>query len=296
MVGSPFQFLNFIEFKNLNLKNKKIFKNELVFIKCNSRQEARYILDINKKINSNKNEILNLNENIPNFLLLFILKIKKLLFYFDVIIIGDFNNYIFKQFYKLSKHRIILDDGTNMFNFKKNFNLDYKNLKIFSIFERNFFNHKNFEKNELRFLKSKLSNKNKKNLIYILGSPAVEKKIITRNNYIEILKRIKKKHKSEKIIYIPHPKEHNNQLKNYKLFNILNIHQPIELYLTLNDYYPKKIIGFNSTAFFSLRKLFNKKIKFVNYSFQFPLKEKTFFENLSKYLINKLEIQNIKIC
>ena len=121
IVGSPFQFLNFIEFKNLNLKNKKIFKNELVFIKCNSRQEVRYILDINKKINSNKNEILNLNESIPNFLLLFVLKIKKLIFYFDVIIIGDFNNYIFKQFYKLSKHRIILDDGTNMFNFKKKF-------------------------------------------------------------------------------------------------------------------------------------------------------------------------------
>ena len=75
----------------------------------------------------------------------------------------------------------------------------------------------------------------------------------------------------------------------------MNIHQPIELYLTLNDYYPKKIIGFNSTAFFSLRKLFKKKIKFVNYSFQFPLKEKIFFENLSKYLINKLEIQNINI-
>ena len=101
------------------------------------------------------------------------------------------------------------------------------------------------------------------------------------------------KYKNYKIYYFPHPKEQKQNIKKFFFLNILNPKTTIELYLIEKKLKPTLIIGFNSTAFFSLKKIFGQKLKLINYNFlRYPKNQKKLFNIISLNLKNKLKVEN----
>lgn len=179
---------------------------------------------------------------------------------FELVITGNANSYLDREFISLSDKTIILDDGTNIFDnvFQK---LKFSNCVVFSVFEPFYFKKYNYLANKYFFLK-----KNLKNLsgyskdIYFIGSPVVEIFKLRQSAYIDLLRKtiLDLKLKS-KIIYVPHPKENPLYLKKYfKGIQILNIDCPIELHLLNKNKFPHRVISFRSTALIILKKISNK--------------------------------------
>ena len=291
LVTSPLQFINLLEYKYLNKHNYEKFKSKKIFLSYPTEKEISIVKSINKKINKNSNEVIIFKNNINLTILLLIIKIRVYISKLNLLILGDYNNYLFQQFYKISKKIILLDDGTNAFNFNKIFKMDKKNLQIFTIFNKNLFHHKNIIINELTYLKSKLNLVKKKKYLYILGSAGIEKNLIKLNKYLNIIKFIQKKHKDYKIIYIPHPKELRSNINKYSFIKVIRPNSTIEIYLINSKFKPSLIIGFNSTSFFTIKKIFGKKIKLVNYNFtSYPKKYSIFFNRINVNIKKKLKI------
>ena len=293
IVSSPMQLINLIEYKNLNQNNFENFKNKKFFLSYANSNEINMMKSINKSINYNENEIVEFKSNIHISIVLFLIKIRAVTSRINFLIIGDYNNYLFNQFYKISKSVVILDDGTNIFNFDKFFKLDKAKSKVFSMFEKKQFNNIEYIENKYQYLKSKLKKLNNNRSLYILGSAGIEKKFIHPIKYTKILKNIKMKYKNHKIYYFPHPKEKKKNIKKFPFLHILNPGTTIELYLIKKKFKPSLIIGFNSTAFFSLNKIFAKKINLINYNFLgYPKNKKKFFNKISLNLKKKLKVKN----
>ena len=186
---------------------------------------------------------------------------------FELVISGNANSYLDREFINLSDKSIILDDGTNIFEniFQ---NLSFKNCRVFSAFEPHYFKKYDYQTNKYSFLKKKLKNLSGfSNEVYFLGIPFVEIYHLKKNYYINLLKKIIPNLKSKKkIIYVPHPKENPLYLKKYfKDLKILNIDCPIELYLLNKKKFPKMVVSFGSTALIVLNKISNK-FKLLNLS------------------------------
>ena len=127
---------------------------------------------------------------------------------------------------------------------------------------------------------------------------------LSQEQCITLLKLIAYKFKKLKIYYYPHPLEQYNYYKKYKFLNVINSKLTLELFLINNTFLPKKIIGFNSICFKTLKMLFGNKINLKNYQFR-PSKvsllcNKNYIENIKKnkkvqlYMKEKLNI-NTKI-
>ncbi len=164
LVNSPLQFINLIEYKHLNKINYKKFKNKKIFLSYPKEKEIKIIDNINKKINKETNELIIFKKNINIIILLVIIKLRMHISKLDLVILGDYNNYLFQQFYKISKKIVLLDDGTNAFNFNKLFKMNKKDLRIFTIFDKNLFYHNNIIVNKLNYLKSKINSVKKKKI------------------------------------------------------------------------------------------------------------------------------------
>ena len=231
IVNSPMQLINLIEYKNLNQNNLKNFKNKKFFFGYANNNEINMMKSINKSINYNENEIVELKNNIHIAIVLFLIKIRAVTSRLNFLIIGDYNNYLFNQFYKISKSVVILDDGTNIFNFIKFFKLNKAKSKVFSMFEKKQFNNIEHIENKYQYLKTKLKKLKNNRSLYILGSAGIEKKIIHPIKYRNILKNIKMKYKNHKIYYFPHPKEKKKNIQKFSFLHILNPGTTIELYL-----------------------------------------------------------------
>tara|TARA_Y100001958_G_C21245489_1_gene575192 strand:+ start:4241 stop:5191 length:951 start_codon:yes stop_codon:yes gene_type:complete len=294
IVSSPMQLINLIEYKNLNQRNFNNFKNKRFFFGyATNNSEIDMMKFINKSINYDENEIVVLKNNIHRAIVLLLIKIRAITSRLNLLIIGDYNSYLFNQFYKISEKIIILDDGTNIFNFNRFFKLDKGKSEIFTMFEKKQFKNIEYLENKYRYLKSKLKKLKVNKSIFILGSAGIEKKFIHPQKYIKILKNIKMKYKNYKIYYFPHPKEQKQNIKKFSFLNILNPKTTIELYLIEKKLKPSLIIGFNSTAFFSLKKIFGQKLKLINYNFlRYPKNQKRLFSIISLNLKNKLKVKN----
>lgn len=293
LVTSPLQFINLLEYKYLNKINYKKFKNKKIFLSYPKEKEIKIINYINKKINKDTNEIIIFKNNINIVVLLIIIKLRMRISKLNLLILGDYNNYLFQQFYKISKKIVLLDDGTNAFNFNKLFKMSKKNLQIFTIFNKNLFNHNNIIENKLNYLKSKLNLVKKKKYLYILGGAGIEKKFISINNYLNVLKFIKKKYKKYKIIYVPHPKEISLNINKYSFLEVIKPNSTVEINLIYKKFKPSLIIGFNSSSFFTIKKIFGKKIKLINYNFtNYPKKYSNFFNKININIKKELKISS----
>ena len=291
LVNSPLQFINLLEYKYLNKHNFEKLKHKTIFLSFPKKNEIKIIKSINKKINNNANKLLIFKDNTNIVILLLLIKIRMRFSKLNLLVLGDYNNYLFQQFYKISKKIILLDDGTNAFNFYRLFKMEKKNLQIFTIFDRDLFNHNNIIINKLTYLKSKINSIKKKKYLYILGGAGVEKKFIKPNKYLDIIKSIQKKYKKYKIIYFPHPKELNSNLIKYSFVKVIKPNTTIEMYLINSKFKPSLIIGFNSTSFFTIKRVFGEKIKLINYNFtSYPKKHSDFFDKINIAIKKELRI------
>ena len=294
IVESPFQYLNLIEFFYQKKKYKKKFSSQTITVNMSNKcknEEKIFSDTLNYTKSSNtflKNNFFFLRSvNRLFFLLVFIVR-KHLGFKYDICIIGNYQSNFQKNIYQFSKNRIIIDDGTNTLEFKENFKLNRKDMLFFSCFPKRFINA-TYLKNNYSFLKKKNRKKKKikKNLL-ILGNGFTEKKIISKNSYLEFLKKIKKKYAGYKIDYYPHSIEKKENFENYFDFNIIENREPIETYLVNQKKAPEIILSSYSTALFTLS-MFLKKIDLVNYVY---LNKKVFIGD--SYHKLKMKFKKIK--
>lgn len=161
LINSPLQFLNFIEFTNLEEEKLKV-ESKYIFLGYLSDKRINIINNINEKIYFSNYSIVTFKNNINVYILHLLIKFRKyFLNKFENVIFGDFNYYLFKEFYKISKNKLMLDDGNNSLLFNKRFNLSKKKLRIFSIFKKEIFQGVHTIENNFFFLK-KFINKKKK--------------------------------------------------------------------------------------------------------------------------------------
>lgn len=181
----------------------------------------------------------------------------------------------------------LLDDGTasiviqekllnNEFNMKDIFKLlrylpfglsikKTKKINFFTIFALKKTDNIGIIQNEMKNLKFNYDIEHFKNSqhIHILGQPFIESKILSQETYIKyFISSVKKYYyNNEMIEYFPHRAENIDNavtnLKNkFENFSIIQNSIPLEKYFLENKIYPSIIIGFTSTALFTLKILF----------------------------------------
>lgn len=147
--------------------------------------------------------------------------------------------------------RYELDDGT--------FSLDLirkgKTKRLLSFFHsENFNSAHNFETlSKLVYKKDQIISESK----FILGQKLSEIGFITEENYLKIIKAIVEK-RDNTITYIAHRGEQEEKLKKIqKICQVQVPELPIELHLLSNNFVPSEVIGFFSTALFTLPRIYN---------------------------------------
>ena len=206
---------------------------------------------------------------------------------FSKIIIGDYLNPTHKLLasYYNNNELIYLDDGNSsieIFKYKSklakrrsinNFlKINISNILLhsrkkhtfFSVFptKNDFFINKT---NKLNFLKNKINIVDNRNDIYILGSNIYLMNYITGDKYIEYLKKticsLNKNNTNSKIYYCPHRGENIKDIEKIceKLkLNIFQTQKTIEIDIVEKGIIPKIIVGFGSTALYTLKILFDE--------------------------------------
>jgi hypothetical protein len=262
LINSPLQYINLVEYLN---KNKFAKKYPLIvgYSNVSSVQQIKLLnLDYFKY-----EKIFYLKDVLDAKIFHIILSLKKFIFGFDNCVIGDFNYYLFKEFYKYSKKNTILDDGTSTFEIiRKKFK---KKTIFFSFFEYLKNNNLIFVRNNFNFLKSKIQKlRFDSKIIYIVGSASVERKILTKSIFSKIINLILAKNNDKIIYYVPHRLETDlSVVKNFKRIKIKKFNLPLEVALIREEKIPKKIISFYSTCLFTLNKIYGSKIKYYNFSY-----------------------------
>lgn len=151
---------------------------------------------------------------------------------------------------------------------KKVFNLTIEHpeypIKFFTVYNgssnenTNVINH-GYERNRANLLKSfEMIDKSA-----FIASILVEFKIVTRPNYVALLKNIKSQYGD--YIYFAHPKEKDEDLLHYKMevgIKIKRLEIPIEMYFLNNSQVFKNLITFQSSAIINLSKIFSQNINY----------------------------------
>lgn len=292
LIGSPFQLVCFNEYIS---KHKIEFQLYLFY---NTKKEKEQLVNLCKLFNLNYTLI----REVKVLQYFKIFRLAKRNSKSNIVLIGNLFSDVFLFFINSINFNsiILVDDGINSFEVQ---NLLSSNKKItpqssfkktfFDLFKINtnypdkfeFFTVFNLPTNE-KILYSKnsfdtlisLQSKDKsiQDCIFIIGQPLVEKKFISKDNYMKCLKLIYKSFPNHKIKYIPSRKEKSSLLKNISNtfnFEIYSAPYNIEIGYLLNKK-PKKIIGFTSSALYTLT-LLNEELK---------LNTKVQSYNISKYL------------
>ena len=139
-----------------------------------------------------------------------------------------------------------------------------------------FYDLPNYEKDEyvqnnftwLHSLKND-SKKKGNNKVYLIGTAVVDSKILLFEDYFTTLKRISEFYKDKEIVYVPHKREDNKELKILEKelsFKIRRNKFNIELDFLLNNEYPTHITGTISTALITLKDIYKESvIDFFNF-------------------------------
>ncbi len=291
LINSPLQLINFIEYKK-----KKFIKSSFPILVGYAVDESINQIPLinNKYLRSN--EIFFLKKLFSVKVFHIILYIRKKLSKFKFCIIGDFNYYLFKEFYKYSNENVILDDGTGTLSFKKF--PSFNNTTLFTIFKKLKLKKKirilSNDYDQLKLLKIKKQKINKKKL-YIIGSASIERDFIQLKEFNLIINSILNKFKDRKIYYIPHRYENGfKNLKNYKNINLIKLKIPIELVLIKKKEIPYVIIGFYSTALFNLNKIYKNNVKIYNIKHKIDFLKDNEIKLRFKKIIEQLNFHKIK--
>ncbi len=201
----------------------------------------------------------------------------------DRIFVGDYYSDSFRLFItffiKNEVNIILLDDGsatillykyglshiklksTNVIIKRKLINFlmlfhTKKNILFFSVFTPP--NNYNilFKKNSLTFLRN---NKYNDKMSFIIGSKMSETGKLSENEYFNYLNKIKARFPNETFFYCPHRKESTEKLNKIKVlfnFEIFNTEYTLEYDIYKKNIMPKIIVGFGSTAVYTLKIIF----------------------------------------
>ena len=267
LINSPLQFINLIELLN---KSSRLSKKTPTLIGYASSNTLKQIKALNKIYLNSKNiyflgEIL----SVKSFHIL--LWIRKKIINFEQCVVGDYNYYLFKEFYKHSKKIILIDDGLSTLTLIKNFNFK-KKINVFTVYKNiESKEHIHILENNFQLLRSKKNNfRLSKNKVYIIGSASVERDSIEIKEFYRIIRSILSKNKNKEVYYVPHRLELlHNKLKIFKKLKIKKLNLPIEVALIRGKILPKKIIGFHTSALFNLQIIFKNKIILQNIDYNF---------------------------
>ena len=226
-----------------------------------------------------------------------------------------------------SSTKLISDDGMALFILSKNrknnlqkminntFKLKLKKIlyKVYEPISLTFFTTNNIEvlsqdnilHNDLYYLKKRFLKTKVTDSLLFLGSPFVDKEMMTKEKYIELLTIIFKRYKNDKIIYYPHRAESISLLnlidKRFKNVEVYKSTGPVEFYFLLKGI-PKKVISFYSGAIPNLLKLFKNNIEIdaIKIPIGFFIFDKMFhnanmvYDEYASFKIEKLQIINIE--
>ena len=316
IVSSPLQLLNFNEFLN----EHKINNYYLIVMVHNDNEYERinYLLDY---YNILSYRIIRAKFLLQYFTLFKIIKnfkrIKKL-------VIGNFfsDPHLFIVNKLAYEDLIVLDDGMNTSLIPKHIETKERILKsshfrnlIFSLLNIDvsypdkinlftFFKNIRSDKihilnNNLESVREKIKNMQIKNQVYIIGQPFVELGMLGRQEYFENLKKLKLKYND--LVYIPSRKESKlkiDEIKNKLGYKITYPKINIEMYFIINNFLPKKVYSFTSTALIILRILFSNhplitinSIFIRNFTGRFkPSVTDKYYRTLKDYKINVVEL------
>lgn len=176
------------------------------------------------------------------------------------------------SFYKICIHAVnpdeivYVDDGTHTIEASKDYEnflyRKYKN-KFFTIFKESFIDNEHLIQNDLMFAKSLLKLSKKQNNI-IAKNIWVGNKLVpdylTRSRYINCMKDSGVDHKGSDWTYFASRAESEEDIKDIKEtfpeIKILKPDKSLEIYLIENDVQIRKLRGFMSTCFFTIKILF----------------------------------------
>tara|TARA_B110000027_G_C16112095_1_gene298227 strand:+ start:1787 stop:2752 length:966 start_codon:yes stop_codon:yes gene_type:complete len=272
-ISSPFQLLCLKEF----IEEKKIKTITINFIQVNKSEEnvkqinltAKFLgLEIIKNFYIKKFKL-----NYINYLLMFFLK------KVNFLVVGShFNShFVFLSRIIRFKNLFILDDGIATIMIGENqkkliarsftYNLYPKNRIYFTLFKSN--NLKNYIINNFTYTKNLIYKKKYKNVVIILGGPLAEGNFVSHKEYESFILNIKNKFSNKTLHYLPHRLENINKLSKLNL-EIDQSNFGFEIYLALNEFLPKIIIGFYSTALITTKILLknDKNVRIFNYEIE----------------------------
>ena len=265
-INNSLQYLCLNELLNLNLNSKDL----TYFVGYPNTEDLTQLKNTIKIFKTNKINLIFLKDIFHIKVIHLILKIK---FFFlnkyDLVILGDYKYYLFREFRKLSKKVIYLDDGVSTLDYNywsKYYKIQNYNSKFFT-----FFNLKikiPTIKNNFRLLKTFSKKKKIDNSVTILGEALYEKKLVTKYYFEDLIRNIIKKNAKKKIFYFPHRKEKiiYKIQKNYKNLHIIKNKYNVETNIINNIFISKEIYGISTTALATLKIILDKNnlINFYN--------------------------------
>jgi hypothetical protein len=143
-----------------------------------------------------------------------------------------------------------------------------------------------------------LENVKIENEVHFIGSPLVERNVVSLSTYLEYIERICNKYSDANIVYIPHRREQKLKIK--KISEKLGIQtqemdKTIEMFELHNECLPGNITSFFSTALFNLNKLLPKKVRvsFIRLKDVEILSGKKHIENVYKVLDKEMSEESL---
>ncbi len=140
-------------------------------------------------------------------------------------------------------------------------------ITLFTMYDLSPYPKQKYFKNSFAYLKQKISIEfSNDEVIYFIGGNWVESKEIKKEDYINLLVKIFKKYvdKKKKIVYLAHRRETLEKFKKLKAklelkWEFVAPEVPVEIYFLQKKENPMNIVGFSSTALFTLSKMYSPK-------------------------------------
>jgi len=143
---------------------------------------------------------------------------------------------------------------------------DLKTISFFTFYNIPEVTNQTIYKNEMKWLHSQKSEGALKTIddrVFVVGTDFCGAKILTPEQYLEELKRIKAQYLNKILVYIPHPRETSEFMDKLKElgFEIRINNFNIELDFLLSNELPTHITGTISTALITLKLIYGNSIK-----------------------------------
>lgn len=240
------------------------------------------------------------------------------------VFIGEYRNQFMRHIAnKLPSNVYLLDDGAaviNVYNklinnesfegnniktlIKRNiFGLKSKNIKKITFFTAYDFPEKEnikIVKNNYISLKNRMTNSNSKDIIFFLGQPLSEKKIMKETDNLKCLKKIREFYGDKVIYYIKHRGESEEKMVKVEElgFIVKRFSTCIEYEMCYGDQIPTSVSSFYSSALISINNIFKDLIT-IN-SFYIPNllitdDYKKGVENIYDYFQNQINVSLKKL-